>query len=688
MAMTRNYYRSFNGGVIAPDGFGRLDDPKYQSGLAICRNFIPLPHGPAQNRTGTAFVRSAKYPNRKCRLIPFAFSTTQTMVLEFGHQYLRFHTLGATLESSPGVAYEIATPFQESELWDIRYTQSADVLTLVHPLHPPCELRRLGALNWTITNIGFGTTMVPPASAAVTAFTNGGTTGLTAHEYAITSVSASGIDESLERVASPSVNNNLHVSGAYNTITWPAAPGAAIYNVYKRSSGVWGFIGQTTFLTFTDNNIAANLAKTPPLGTNPFAGASSYPGAVTYFEQRRIFGGTVNQPQNLWMTRSGTESNLNYSIPSRDDDAISIRVSAREVNAIQHLVPMSNLIALTNSAEWRIGSGSNEAITPTNISVRPQSFIGANNVQPAAVNNNLIYAAARGGHIREMTYDWQASGYVTGDLSLRAPHLFDGKRIVDMAYAKAPVPIVWALSSDGSLRSLTYVPEQQVGAWAVQDTRPGEDAIESICVVAEGDEDILYLSVRRTINLQTVRYIERKREQILTTLADAFHVDCGATYSGDPVTHLEGLTWLEGCMVNILSDGAVHPQRQVLGGAITLDQPAAKIQVGLPIQADLQTLPMSFDIPGMGQGRPKNVNKVWLRVHNASGIFAGPSFNKLSEVKQRTTEPAGTPPNLKTDELELMVSPSWSAGGQICVRQSDPLPLTLVAMTVEASIGG
>jgi hypothetical protein len=109
----------------------------------------------------------------------------------------------------------------------------------------------------------------------------------------------------------------------------------------------------------------------------------------------------------------------------------------------------------------------------------------------------------------------------------------------------------------------------------------------------------------------------------------------------------------------------------------------------LPITADIQTLPLSAQIDAsFGQGRVKNINKVWLRVYRSSGVFAGPSLDRLVQFKQRTTEPYGSPPMLKTDELELTLEPSWQQGGQIFVRQSDPLPLTLVSMTVEAALGG
>ncbi|THF64314.1 hypothetical protein [Pseudothauera rhizosphaerae] len=677
MPNIRTFQRSFGGGEVTPEFFGRIDDIKYQTGLALCRNFIVLPHGPIANRPGFAFVRAVKDSTKKTRLIPFTYSTDQTMVIELGAGYFRFHTQGATLLNG-GAPYEVANPYAEADLPDIHYVQSADVLTLVHPNHAPRELRRLGATNWQLAAISFASSLAAPGGLSGSATGGTGTT----YRYKVTAVGEYAIDESPASSA-VEISGDLLEPDAYNTINWGAVTGAKRYNVYKQSNGLYGYIGQTDGLAFNDDNIAADISRTPPEGTNPFSGAGNYPGAVTYYEQRRCFAGTKNAPQNLWMTRSGTESNMTYSMPSRDDDAISFRVAAREANTIRHLVPLGALVLLTASAEWRAGGA--DAIMPSTVSVRPQSYVGASNMQPVIVNTNLLYGAARGGHARELAYNWQAGGYITGDLSLRAPHLFDGLELADVAFQKAPTPIGWFVSSSGKLLGLTYVPEQQIGAWHQHVT---DGTFESVCCVSEGTEDAVYVVVRRVINGQAVRYVERMAPRLFGEQENAFFVDCGLTYQGAPADEISGLSHLEGCTVSILADGAVHPQRVVTGGQIVLEHEASIVHVGLPFEADAQTLPLAFETAGFGQGRQKNVNKVWLRVYRSSGIFAGPSFDSLTETKQRTTEPYGTPPALKSEEIAIMVTPSWGDGGQLCIRQHDPLPLTIVSMSMEVSIGG
>ena len=821
MPVTRNFKQAFSGGEISPEMFGRIDDTKYQQGAAKLRNFIAKPQGPAENRPGFAFVKEVKDSTKAVRLMSFTFSTVQTMVIEMGDQYFRFHTQGATLNYSDGAAwnsgtnyvvgsiakysgtnyysktahsnsqppnstnwyalpadmtYEIPSPYLEAELFDIHYVQSADVMTIVHPSHAPRELRRLGATQWELKEINFGSPIASPTGVSVSAYipssSSTNTDTYEAHEYVVTAIGSNLIDESAQS-SSQSVNNNIFVTGAKNTVSWNAVSGAARYRVYKEQAGVYGFLGETTSTSIVDANIAPDFSRTPPVYDNPFPSSNNFPGAVSYFEQRRVFAGTNNDPQTIYMTKSGTESNMSFGIPIRDDDRIKFRVAAREANTIRHIVPLTQLLLLTGSAEWRIASVNSDAITPSSISVKPQSYVGANNAQPVIVNNSMVYAAARGGHVRELGYNWQANGFITGDLSLRAPHLFDNFTIVDMALAKAPLPIVWMTSSNGKLLGFTYVPEQQVGAWHQHDT---DGTFESVASVSEGNDDVVYCVIKRTINGAVKKYIERMGTRLYETQRDSFFVDAGATYNGTntntgqnvtisggtnytrgesvtitanynlfnapPSTNdigdaivlvagtnyyrcnitsttsqtvatvkldkdlpanlrntgittyevarnvISGITWLEGKTVSILADGAVHPQKVVSSGSITLDQASSVVHVGLPYESDLQSLPLALQAEAFGQGRVKNLNHVWVRVLESSGIFAGPSADKLVEAKQRTTEPYGSPPNLKTEDIKIMLTPTWQDTGQLFVRQSDPLPLTIVGLTLEVAIGG
>lgn len=683
MARIRPIKVSFAGGEVSPEMFGRIDDGKYHGGLSVCRNFICLTQGSATNRPGFLFVREAKDSSKKVRLIPFTFSTTQTMVIEMGAGYFRFHTNGQTLlDPETKEPYEIESPYGEEALFEINYVQSSDVLTLVHVDYPPMELRRYGAYDWRTIEIDFGPQISPPAN--VSASSNGKGTEYN-YTYAVTAVHENLVSES-SYTSSNTVQNNIFATGATNTITWDAVEGASRYCVYLKSAGMFGYIGETTDLSFTDDNISPDMGTVPPTHDTSMTGEGNYPGSVSYFEQRRIFAGSKNEPSVLWMTRPGTESDMSYSMPTSDDDRIRFRVNARDANTIRHIVPIAQLILLTSSAEWAVTSINSDAITPSSIAVRTQSAIGAAVPRPAIVNNSVVYVSERGKHVRDLGYSYDKNGFITGNISVRAAHLFDGFSITDMAFSKAPHQIVWCLSTSGKLLGLTYMPEQNIGAWHQHDT---DGIFESCAVVAEGDEDVLYCVVRREINGRTVRYIERMDEMLLLNLEDSFFVDSGLKYEGLPADKFSGLDHLEGKEVNILGDGIVFPQQTVVNGSVKINRECSKVAIGLPIQSDLHTLPIVAQIDlAYGQGLVKNVNKVKLRVYQSSGIWAGPDLDGMREYKQRTDEPYGSPPEWKSQEIEIMLYPAWQDGGQIYIRQDDPLPLTVLNIVAETEIGG
>lgn len=871
----RQYQRAFNGGEVSPSMFARIDDGKYQTGMALCKNFLIEPQGPIVMRPGFKYVNHTKHAGKKARLIPFNFSISQTMVLEFGERYVRFHTQGQTVLGGGGQPYEIETPYLEADLFDIHYVQSADVMTLVHPNYPPKELRRYGATDWRLVDIKFGSSLSAPTGLSASQTINKDVTNPTDYKrtYAVTALLADGTEESV-RSSSVTIDCNPYGDGSYNTIKWNSVAGAGLYRVYRDQGGVWAYVGQTDTTQIIDENITPDASITPPHYDDAFysskgitsvrvnnggsgyepakyitdfvnvceydwgdgykqqstgfpvniqskanltweiedpnghgsgadirlitgetyaatggpasggrtacvtgieirsrgigydnpklvikchnrhwqlatlyrfplttshdvpkiavtdstgygadlvpviengrvvsvtirsggqnysspslsvvsttgSGASlsanvghapDYPGAVSYFEQRRWFGGTQNRPNNLWATRPGTEADMSFSLPSQSDDRIAVRVAAREANRILHIVPLAQLMLMTGAAEWRVSPLNSDAITPESMSVRPQSYVGASNVQPLVVGSSMIYGAGRGGHLRELGYNYEAGGYISGDVCLRAPHLFDNLTIVDLAYSKAPSPVVWAVSSSGKMIAMSYVPEQQVGGFSTIETK---GSIESACVVAEGDEDIVYVEVLRTVSGQTVRFIERMTERQYTDLKECVYVDCAGTYRGEAKTEITGLTWLEGETVSILADGAVEPQQIVKDGKITLTYPAEIVHVGLPFTADMKTLPaaMALQDGSYGSGHKKNVREVFFRVVNSSGTQAGPSFDKLSEYPSRSTEFAGNVPDPITDEIGFQIQPQWSQSGQVCVRQKYPLPLRIVSMT-------
>lgn len=887
---------SYNAGVLSGLMEGRADDSKYQAGLAACRNAVCTPQGPVQNRAGFMYVNETKYPDKPTRLIPFNYSADQTMIIELGDKYARFHTQGKTLmrDDDPTTPYEIETPWAAEDIMGLHYTQNAALMTLTHVDYPPQEIRRYSLTDWRCTTVSLVATLAPPTGVKATVASqaaNDDNASKYTQRYVITALNADRTEES-QRSAEASVVANLYATGTTVRVSWDVVEGAEFYRVYKLQGGIYGYIGETSSLEIIDDNIAPETGVTPPYtddifgmsggitsvkvtnggsgygskfnvvgakktgvtikeyyyldgfrtetrvidlpdtkdytfilgaiwgvvetttagtgekaqvelvyqdksgGTgNPYeqrlidartvrigpgytgdvkfyrraysgsqgktwreitmdaltepilpevyvtdptgygallepqvvdgvivgirvlnggfnytdpkvvingtasggSGAAAtatvgksydYPATVGHFEQRRVFAGTRLRPQQIWMTATGTENNMTYHLPLQDDDRISFAVASRDLNQVRHVIPLQQLIMLTSSGEWRVSPLNSDAITPTSISVRQQAYTGASDVQPIIANNTAIYAASRGGHVHEIAYNYQAGGYVTGDLSLRATNLFDNLEIVDLAYSKAPFSVVWAVSSNGSLLGLTYVPEQSIGAWFEYTT---DGQFMSTAVVQEGVEDALYAVVQRNVNGVTKQFVERQGARYDGGSGDGLYLDCAGLYTGEPTTSVSGLSWLAGATVTVNADGVVYEGVKVSEqGRVELSKAASRVTVGLPYSMEIQTMPVILGLSdgSMGKGRAKNINRVWLRVRSAAAPEVGPSFEAMTQQKTRTKEVPGNPPDLIDGVVEVVSPGTWETDAAVCIRLSKPLPFTLISHSAEVAVGG
>lgn len=256
-----------------------------------------------------------------------------------------------------------------------------------------------------------------------------------------------------------------------------------------------------------------------------WGGDQGYPATSIYYQQRQVFGGSSAQPQDNWMSRSAGYTDFGVSNPMLDDDAISFRLVAEKRLEIRHYIRMKNLIALTSEGPWLIQKEQGNPIPLTD----PQGEGGVSYVRPLRVGKNAVYVEERGKAIRSLGYEFNSDSYEGKDLTLTGDHLLKGKEIVDWAFQKVPFRCVWAVLDDGSMLGLTYLPDQEVVGWHRHDT---DGVIESVCCIAEGSEDAVYLVVKRTINGASKRYIERMASRFPVLSVDYFFVDCGLTYDG------------------------------------------------------------------------------------------------------------------------------------------------------------
>lgn len=179
---------AFVRGELSPRLHARASLDLYRAGLAVCENFLTLPHGGIRKRAGSYYVGElgpgsfGPGVTGVVRLFPFIFSADQAYCLELGELYLRIYAYGARVGT-----IELTTPWPEDALDGIQFVQSADVMWLVHPDYAPQVLTREAALTWTLDEFEFDdgpykdinltpTTLTPASTGSLTPIMTNNTT--------------------------------------------------------------------------------------------------------------------------------------------------------------------------------------------------------------------------------------------------------------------------------------------------------------------------------------------------------------------------------------------------------------------------------------------------------------------------------------------------------------------------------
>ena len=666
MARVAVQLTNFTGGELSPRLDGRNDLAKYSSGCKTLENMVIFPHGSAARRSGTQYVAEVKDSTKQTRLIPFEFSTTQTYILEFGNQYIRFYKDDGQILSS-GTPYEISSPYLEAELFDIKFAQSADVMYLTHPNHPVKKLSRTGHTSWTLTTVEF--TDGPYLDDNIT------TTTLTSSAHTV------GTGRTLTASSTTGINNDQ------GWLSTDVGREVTFRDGYGKITGYTS----STVVTWEILEDTGSASHSTDWSLGAFSDTTGHPSCVTFFEQRLVFAATISQPQTLFFSKSGDYENMNENRGGTvaDDDAIIYTIASNQVNAIRFMTATRTLIIGTAGGEFSVSGGSvDTAITPTNILIKKQSNHGAANVDALAVGNVTLFLQRAKRKLRELAYNFDVDGYVAPDLTILAEHISEGG-FTQLSYQQEPNQIIWGVRADGQLIGLTYQREQQVVAWHRHifggSFGSGNAVCESVATIpTDNSEYQTWVIIKRTINGSTKRYVEYLHKYDFDETDDtSFNfLDSQLEYDGSAATTISGLSHLEGETVSVLADGATHPDKTVSSGEITLDRSASKVKVGLSYTSLLQTMRIDAGSQnGTSQAKTKRIYEITARLYESIGIEVGPDLNNMERIPFRSSADAmDTGISVFTGDKEIEFRGNYETDGFIFVRQTQPLPLTVLSL--------
>lgn len=489
-----------------------------------------------------------------------------------------------------------------------------------------------------------------------------------------------------EENTSESIANYRVTSTEFNTDVWSGENEKQRGYITIQSIGgdYTGHVLITEYVspTVVKGTVKKQLASTDETRDFAFAawnGEKGYPSATGFYEDRLVFAGSKEFPQTFWTSKTGDYYNFGTSIPSADDDGITATLNGGQMNGIKAIIAFGEMLLLTAGGEFKV-SGGGKAITGSNVLSQPQEYRGVSDVNPVTIGSRIIYVQHQGNIIRDLAYSYDVDKYTGDDLNLLASHLFEGHKIISMTYQQIPNSIVWCVRDDGLLLGLTYIKEQDIYAWHQHTTAGGK--FVSVCNIGGATEDKLYAVIERG-GQYYVEIMESRDKS--TNVEDQFFVDSGITYEGEPTDEISGLEHLEGYTVAILADGNVLPQQTVENGKVLLGNKYKKVHVGLPIDAEIKTLPIDFTAQdGTYLSRKKRIATVTLLLKDSRGGLFGMKENELDEFKWRSNEAYGEPIGLQTGKFKVTIkSATYDETQQIIIKQPDPLPMTVLSLIPE-----
>ena len=735
MARVAAQLTNFTAGELSPRLDGRNDLAKYSAGCATVENMVIYPHGAAARRPGTQYVASVKTPANKTRLIPFEFSTEQTYILEFGNQYIRFYRNNGQIESG-GSPYEISTPYLTAELFDIKFAQSADVMYLTHPNHQTRKLSRTGHTSWTLAAVEFtngpyldtnttATTLTTSAhtvgtgrtltASAVTGINSG--SGFLATDVgrqirfrdgygiitAFTSTTVVTI-EILIDMGSTSASTDWSLGSFSTTTGFPSCVSffeqrlvfaASINNpqtVYFSKSGDYENM---------DANIGGTVADDDAI---IYTIASNQVNAIRFLTSARtliigtaggefvVSGGGDNSPitpTNIMIKKQSNHGAANVDAISVGNATLFLQRAKRKIRELAYNFDVDGYVApdLTILAEH---------ITEGNVVEM------AYQEEPLAI----IWCVRGDGQLIALTYQreqevvaWHrhiiGGVFGTGDAVVESVAVIPTddseyelymivKRTINGATTRY-VEYLHTFNFDQTDNtSFNYLDSQLDLSKSQTTLTAGISATDTTIPVASisglsasgkikiGGEIISYAAIS-SLNLTGCT-----RGQNITTATS--HT------SGDTVKEvvniIAGLDHLEGQTVSILVDGATHPTKVVASNQITLDRFGTDVKVGLSYTSILKTMRIDAGSQdGTSQGKTKRIYEVTARLFETVGVEVGPDLNNMERIPFRTSaDPMdqGIPPF--TGDKEVEFRGNYDTDGFMMVRQTQPLPLTLLSL--------
>ncbi len=647
MTRIRDIKTTFTAGEVSRDLLGRGDLRAYDNGALTLRNVFINPTGGVSRRSGLGYIDTAAGDGK---VIAFEFNTQQTALLVITDEQIDIYSGGVK-------EVTLSAPWTTAQIQQLAWTQSADTLLITHPDVPPKKLVRSIGGVWALSDWSFFSdnniifqpffkfaasdmTLTPSAVSGDITLTASADIFEAGHEG--TRLRVRGIDIDITDFDSPTV-----VSG---TVIPKPNPD---YDAEDVSS--------EEFLYLPDTDATIDWFE------QAFSAARGYPVTVAFHQDRLVIGGSRDLPNRLWFSKSGDLFNFDLG-DGLDDEAIEFSILSDQVNAIRGIFSSRHLQVFTSGAEWMV---TGDPLTPVSVQIRRQTRTGSRidrYIPPVNVDGATLYCARSGQELYEFLYTDLEQAYTSTDLALLSRDIIGTP--IDQDYDQKN-RLLFVVREDGKFATLTVFRAEKVSAWTLHETN---GSVKSVAVV--GDE--VYMLVLRD------------GDYFIEQFDVALNLDSALSGQvGSPATVWSGLDHLEDQEVSIVAGGVVIPDQTVLGGSVTLSEPASDVQIGLAYTHIIEPLPPN-EVGKVGAGRKLRLVEAIFRLKDTASLRldVGRGLKDVSLKDFGDTITLDEPIPLVSGDVRVRslgwqkegVSPLWR------IEQSLPLPFTLLSVATEIKV--
>ncbi len=622
---------NFTAGELSLDMMGRGDLSAYANGAKTLRNVFIAPIGGVSRRSGLRFIDNAR---GRGRLIAFEFNTEQTYLLVLTDLHLDVYADGIHVA-------DMETPWSLEQLKQINWTQTADTLLVVHPEVKPRKLTRTSHSAWTMSEWSF---------------------------YTADNV----IQQPYHKFADDEVT--LQPSSTSGTITITASASVFVaghvgtrFRLQQKEVEITAVTSATQASATVKQNLVNTIAH-KDWEEQALSSIRGWPTSVCFHQDRLVIGGSRDQPNRLWLSKSSDLFNFDLG-EALDDEAIEFALLSDQVNAIRNVFSGRHLQVFTSGAEWMV---SGQPLTPTSIQLTRQTRVGSpvdRTVPPRDVDGATLFVSRNGKDLREFLFADVEQAYQSTDLAMLAKHVMNAP--IDQDYDSAR-RLFHLVMGDGTLGTVTVFRAEKVTAWTTHRT---DGDFLSVAVV-EGE---VYVLVSRQGGICVERF------------DGTLSLDAALTGESDtPKVVWSGLDHLEGRDIRVLADDGALETLIVTAGAVTLSEPASKVQMGLPFTHEIEPLPPVVQAAGgAGPGAVVRLIRAHFRLLDTQALHLDTGKGPLPVPFRRFGRHSfdAGPPVFSGDVQVRAIgwkrdafAPLWR------ISQDVPLPCTVLAVATEMKL--